>query len=141
MVRAFLFLVVLIMGGQQAPSASDPSAQVRLRGPQSLKEPSARWDRFLARVIQLEITIRSGSGPERRLVAGPLSWKGLTFDDWAPPAGEASVEVNAKVWDRNAEGIPRSYPVVVGSAKVKASEWGQEIPLRMSLQVSVKEYD
>lgn len=143
MVRAFLSIVFFVSGCQQAPETSAASVQVRLRFPQSLKEPSARWDRFLARVIQLEITIRSDKGAERRLVAGPLAWKRLSLEGWTPPTGAGSMELEARVWDRNAQGIPRSYPVVKGHAKVTAAEWAsaQEIPLRMSLQVSVKEYD
>ncbi len=142
MSRVLLFLVLALISSCQEASKEPGSAQVRLRFPQTLKEPGARWERFLARVIQLEITVSNGSA-ERRIAAGPLAWKNLSLDDWEPPAGDASIEIKAKVWDRNAQGIPRSYPVVVGQTKIKASDWvpGQEIPLRMSLQVSVKEYD
>ncbi len=138
----FFFAIALLLSCQQSPPDSDSSAAVRLRFPQSLKEPLARWDRFLARVIQLEVTVRSGA-EERRLVAGPLSWKDLTIADWKPPAGEATVDIEARIWDRTAEGVPRNYPVASGKTRIKAGDWAlrREIPLRLSLQVSVREYD
>ncbi len=137
-----LFLSLLIAGCQQATPPTESGPRVRLRFPQGLKSPSARWERFLGRVIQLEINVGEGTGAARRLVAGPLSWNELSLPEWRPPPG-GEMEIDAKVWDRNAEGVPRPFAIATGKAKLTAAQWeaGEEIPLRLTLQVSVKEYD
>lgn len=142
----FVTVLALLVGCQGEPPAASPARTVvvRLKFPQALQAPAARWERFVARAIQLEIIARTGAGQERRLSAGPLGWANLTMSDLGPPRDEKdTLEVEARLWDRNREGIPRQYPVATGTKKVSAGEWGvgAEVPVRMSLQVSVKDYD
>lgn len=96
----------------------------------------------MRRVIQLEITVAGHGAPARRIAAGPLSWNELSLADWRPPEGSSS-DIEAKVWDRDEGGAPRAYPVAVGRAKITSAQWsaGVEVPLKLSLQVSVKEFD
>jgi hypothetical protein len=141
--RTPCLLLLLILTSCQQPSAEVPTPAVRLRFPQSLKVPAIRWRNFLSRVIHLEIKVRNGKGAPQVVVAGPLSWEGLTLDSWERPPADTPVTIEAKVWDRDERDIPRSYPAVEGSAKVRADAWDQtqEIELKMALKVSVKEYD
>lgn len=73
----------------------------------------------------------------------PGRWETIDLPNVDPPAAGESLQVHVRIWDRTKEGSPRRYPVATGKAKVSSADWasGAEIPLRVELQVSVKDYD
>ena len=140
MKTALALLLFLAGCGGKAPLGEPLTVGIRL--PQALTGSPGRWRRFLDRVTHLEVEARTKAGREAKASAGPGEWAGLTLADLPFPQGpEDRLEIVARVWDKTRDGAPRTYPVLVGKTRVGAGETREAIQVRLTLRVSVREYD
>jgi len=110
---------------------------VRIVYPQALTRSERRFEAFLARVRQIEVSWDDGAhlathwaAPGAQKIALPRAWTGATG------------ELQVRIWDTTEDGFPRTYAALSGRRKLRASDFGQGAPLelRLKLHVSVENY-
>lgn len=143
---AFSLLLVSGCDSEISPPQTGANLHLRIQLPAALRERPARWERFLARVRFLELRVWSAHTGEQRQFFSASQWDKIELGKLSfPETPQDKLHVWASVWDFQADKQPRSYAVLTGKAHITAQEVvsGEptEILLRLSLRVSVKEFD
>ncbi len=122
-----------------------PALALRILLPAALTRDRARYSRFQSRVSRMELDLESDGGATFQTAVGPGEWNTVVLPELDFPRGDTDrLRVRVRVWDRTAEGMPRSYPALKGKVVVRSEDLAGDavntIPIRLSLAVSAAEY-
>lgn len=131
--------------GGSAPGPMQEALALHFIFPQELAPQTKRYRRLLARVRYLELLLTPGGGPPVRHLHPPGEWNAVALLP-VPAGAREGVTVQARIWDHDAEGQPRAFPILVTPVrKIAAAELqrGEPVPvhLRFSLQVPARELE
>jgi hypothetical protein len=142
----FLIWILCAAFGCGGREARGPAVRIQLQFPEVLKRSNERFERFLSRSESLQVRweTRSGRSGEKRFSMRAL--EGVAVEATGFPEDPQDVlRIQAWIWDKTREGEMRSVPVLTGEGRISAHDFSKDsdgrMVIRMSLHVSVKEYD
>lgn len=129
-----------------AATQSQKLLQFHVMMPVGLTRAEQRYKAFQSRVMYVAISAHSKEG-EKLEKKVPFSEKlFVNLEDFNfPKNNEDQIILKIAVWDRIRSGQIRDFPALNGTSRVKVQELDlnaeNAIPIRLNLNVSVKEYD
>lgn len=137
-------LVLVVLGGcGQNQQKTGLSLQIEL--PSGLQREQ-RLKNLSARVVMAKIRLETKKGVVAEQTLATLNWDAVAVPQVDfPTVNSDSLSISVQIWDRTRDGRLRSYPVLNGHSTVKAAELNSGhpnvVPVRLSLAVSVSDYD
>ena len=142
-----LIVVILCVfsGCGDAPEGNKTALALEIDLPTGLRRED-RLQHFNSRVMMASARFETKHGVLIEQTLPPAHWEHIAVPQLDFPKDDKDVlAVSIRIWDRNRSGFPRNYPVLVGNAHIRAAELNggrpNTIPVRLSLAVSVADYD